>query len=414
MQVKLVVLGGAGAMGQVIVRDLATTSPAHAQVVIADLNPSKAEAVRKAVGSPKVSTSVADLKDPESLKKAFGGASVVINSTPYYFNVQVMEAALASGTHYLDLGGLFHVTRQQLELNEEFKQKNLLAVLGMGAAPGITNVMAAHAAHELDTVETVDMSVAGVDFVQCAHPCLPPYALDTILDEYALEPWVFENGKFLAKPPMSGEQWLDLPEPVGRMRAFLTLHSEIATIPLNYRHKGIKNATYRLGLPAQFHERMKFLVDLGFAAKEPLFVDHGKEVNPRAILAKIIEKHPVPRQDPDDAEVIRVDVSGTRHGRAASVRMETTVLAHKEWKVSCGALDTGVPPSIVAQMICLGVVSDRGVLAPESCVPPELFFTELAKRDIVMRRITDETLTQASGRADGRKAASGRGLAALR
>lgn len=410
---KIVVLGGAGAMGQVIIRDLAGTSPAEAQIVIADLNPAKAEEVRKAVGSSKVSTVVANLKDAESLHKAFVGASVVINSTPYYFNVQVMEAALEAGTHYLDLGGLFHVTRKQLELNEKFKAKNLLAVLGMGAAPGITNIMAAHAAHELDTVETVDMAVAGVDFVKCEHPCLPPYALDTILDEYALEPWVFENGKFVAKPPMSGEQWLDLPEPVGRMRAFLTLHSEIATIPLNYQHKGIKNATYRLGLPAQFHERMKFLVDLGFASKEPLTID-GKEVNPRTILARIIEKHPTPQQDPDDAEVIRVDVTGTKHGRTASVRMETTVLANKDWKVSCGALDTGVPPSIVAQMICLGVVSDRGVLAPESCVPPELFFTELAKRDIVMRRITDETLTQASGRSDGRKAAGGRGLAATR
>lgn len=408
---KFVVLGGAGAMGQVIIRDLAQTSPGDAQIVIADLNRSKAEEVRKQIGSSKVTTIEANLKEPESLHKAFLGATVVINSTPYYFNVQVMEAALAAGCHYLDLGGLFHVTRQQLELNEKFKQKGLLAILGMGAAPGITNVMAAHAAHELDTVDTVDMAVAGVDFVQCDHPCLPPYALDTILDEYALEPWVFENGKFLAKPPMSGEQWLDLPEPVGRMRAFLTLHSEVATIPLNYQHKGIKNATYRLGLPSQFHERMKFLVDLGFADKQPLEVD-GVKANPRAILAKIIEKHPVPQQEPDDAEVIRVDVLGTRHGRQASVRMETTVLASKDWKVSCGALDTGVPPSIVAQMIALGVVSDRGVLAPEVCVPPELFFTELAKRDIVMRRITDETLTQSAGRSEARKSLGRSNLAA--
>ncbi len=408
---KFVVLGGAGAMGQVIVRDLAHTTPGDAQIVIADLNPSKAEEVRKSVqsGGTKISTAAANLKDPESLKKAFSGASVVVNSTPYYFNVQVMEAALEAGCHYLDLGGLFHITRKQLELNEKFKQKNLLACLGMGAAPGITNIMAAHAAHELDAVETVDIAVAGVDFVQCNHPCLPPYALDTILDEYALEPWVFEAGKFLAKPPMSGEQWLDLPEPVGRMRAFLTLHSEVATIPLNYQHKGIKNCTYRLGLPAQFHERMKFLVDLGFAEKDSLSVD-GAQVNPRAILAAIIGKHPMPTQDPDDAEVIRVDVLGTKHGRPASVRMETTVLSNPEWKVSCGALDTGVPPSIVAQMIGLGVINDRGVLAPEVCVPPELFFTELAKRSIIMRRITDETLTQSTG-GNARKSA-GSGLAA--
>ena len=149
--------------------------------------------------------------------------------------------------------------------------------------------------------------------------------------------------------------------------------------------------TYRLGLPEEFHERMKFLVELGFGKTDGLKVDKTA-VNPRRFLAAMIEEHPVPVSDPNDCEVIRVDVAGTRNGRKTMVRMESTVYSCPAWKVSCGALDTGVPPSIVAQMIGLDLIKQRGALPPESCVPAELFFLELSRRSIPMRKITDETL----------------------
>lgn len=394
---RIVVLGGAGAMGQVIVRDLAASEPVS-EVVVADLSVERAEKLKRQIGNDKVKTAFADLQNKSGLVSLLKGATAVINSTPYTFNVGVMEAALEAGCNYLDLGGLFHVTRKQLELDEKFRSRGLLAVIGMGAAPGMTNVMAAHAANDLDRVESIEMVVAGVDFVETSHPFLPPYALDTILDEYAMEPMVYEDGRFVAKPPMSGETMVEMPEPVGKVKAFLTLHSEIATLPLTYQNKGIKNVSYKLGLPAEFHERAKFLVELGFAGSKPIKVEDAS-LHPRKILAKMIELHPVPQTDPNDCEVVRVDVRGTRSGRPALVRMESLIYSHPEWKVSCGALDTGVPPSIVAQMIGLNVIQSRGVLAPEQCVPSELFFLELSKRKIPMRKIMDETITVAREKA---------------
>lgn len=387
---RIVVLGGAGAMGQVAVRDLAASTQVR-EVVIADLSLERAESLRRTISSAKVLAAAADIGDHEGLVSLLKGSNVVINSSPYQLNVPVMEAALAANCNYVDLGGLFHVTRKQLQLHEQFQERKLLAVPGMGAAPGMTNVMAAHAAADLDTVESIDMVVAGVDFCKTSHPFLPPYALDTILDEYALEPMVYEKGKFLAKPPMSGECFIDLPEPVGRVQAFLTLHSEIATLPLTYANKGIKQCTYRLGLPAEFHEKAKFLVQLGFAATDKLDIA-GTMVHPRKVLAAIIGKHPSPQEDPDDCEVVRVDVKGIRGGRSMVIRMESTISSHSQWKVSCGALDTGVPPSIVAQMIAQGAVDAVGVVPPEQCVPSGKFFAELAKRGIPMRRLIDEEL----------------------
>jgi lysine 6-dehydrogenase len=383
---KIVVLGGAGAMGQIIVRDLAEAAEVDS-VVIADFNLELAEKLKSELGGVKVSAVFADLTKRDQLVTLLKGATVVINSTPYLFNVDVMEAAAEAGCNYMDLGGLFHVTKKQLELHEKFKQLNLLAVLGMGAAPGMTNVMAAEGAEELDRVDSIDIYVGCVDFVKVDHPLAPPYSLDTILDEYTKQPMVFEEGEYRAKPPMSGEVTVDFPKPVGKAKAILTLHSEVLTLPTSYAKKHIKAVTFRLGLPQEFHEKLKLLVDLGLGSPEPVEVQ-GSQVVPRKVLAKMIEKFPVPAQTPDDCEVIRVDVKGAAKGVDKLVRLESIIYADKKWKVSCGALDTGVPPSIVAQMMAKGSIKEHGVLAPEECVPRQAFFDELAKRNIVINKST--------------------------
>jgi saccharopine dehydrogenase-like NADP-dependent oxidoreductase len=379
-------------MGQVIVRDLSESEPVKS-VVIADFDKVKAEGLKAALNSRKVSAEFADIKDSKALISLLSGATAVINSTPYYFNLQVMEAAAEAGCHYLDLGGLFHVTRQQQELDSKFKQRNLLAVLGMGAAPGMTNVMAQAAVHELDTVESIDIAVGCIDFAETDHPLYPPYALDTLLDEYTKEPMVFEQGEFLAKPAMSGEIMLDFPQPVGQSKAFYTLHSEVATLPKSYASKGVKKVTFRLGLPKEFHERLQFLVKLGFGSNES-FCEETSKLSARQVLARMLDRFPAPAGDPCDCEVVRVDVKGQIDGGAALVRLETTVRSYDRWKVSCGALDTGVPPSIVAQMIALGQIKERGVLAPELCVPAQPFFDELSKRSIVVRKILERSLVR--------------------
>lgn len=393
---KIAVLG-AGAMGQVTVRDL-VESKAVQEVLIIDLDLKRAEELKSRLKSPKLRAISGNIKEPAALESELANYSVLINASPYVFNLDVMALALRTKCHYLDLGGLFHTTRKQLELSSEFAAADLSAVLGMGAAPGITNVMAACAVDGLDRVHSIDISAASVDQSQSSHPFLPPYALDTILDEYFLEPVVFEDGEFRSVPPLSGEELAQYPQPVGKASAFLTLHSEVATLPLSYKEKGLRNCTYRLGLPTEFHERCKFLVDLGFADNEPVEFS-GHVLKPRQILAKMISRIAVADTEIADCEVIRVDARGSLDGRSVHVRLETTVFSHPKWSVSAGALDTGVPPSIVAQMLASGSIKMRGVLAPEIAVPYRPFFDELSLRGITMRRQTEEELSCRDGAA---------------
>ncbi|MEZ0229137.1 MAG: saccharopine dehydrogenase family protein, partial [Planctomycetota bacterium] len=178
---RIVVLGGAGAMGRITLTDLVKTAGRGVEPVCADrvLGPAKG----LGVACVKV-----DVTSPRSLAKVLRGASVVIASLPYRFNLEAMKGALAAGVHYVDLGGLFHMTKRQLRLDREFRARGVTALLGVGSSPGITNLLAVHAARGLDRVHEVHCQVGSVDETRFAHA--PPlgfgYSADTLLDEFSM------------------------------------------------------------------------------------------------------------------------------------------------------------------------------------------------------------------------------------
>ena len=88
----------------------------------------------------------------------------------------------------------------------------------------------------------------------------------------------------------------------------------------------------------------------------------------------------VPPGDPQDCDVLRVDLEGRRDGSAVRRRAEMVVLPHPEWKVAAGSLDTGVPLSIAGQLLASRTIRTPGVLCPETAVPTELFFDMLERR----------------------------------
>ena len=120
---QYVVLGGGGAMGRAIARDLYDSS-AEARILVADLNLEAVRATARSLGQGadpggRVEARQVDVRDTAAMAGLLKGRDVVINASNYYWNVQVMRAALEAGTHYLDLGGLFHTTRKQLELDRQ-------------------------------------------------------------------------------------------------------------------------------------------------------------------------------------------------------------------------------------------------------------------------------------------------------
>ena len=193
---KIVLLGGAGIIGKVIARDLALTDEVS-EVIVADLNEAGAQAAiaGAASGDLRFKATGIDVTDHTALVALLRGADCVINSVQYYFNLNVMRACLEAGSHYIDLGGLFHTTRKQLELNEDFQARGLTAILGLGSCPGIANVQPALVAGRFDTIRSIKIYNGAT--TDSRDSLAWPYSLATILDEMTERPVVFRNGEFI-------------------------------------------------------------------------------------------------------------------------------------------------------------------------------------------------------------------------
>jgi saccharopine dehydrogenase-like NADP-dependent oxidoreductase len=379
---KIAVLGAAGKMAPGVIRDLAD-SPEVKEIVLVDLEQTREVLQQRAKewGNHKARIACADLNAAGELRKAIRGSAALANCTIYLFNLQVMDACLAEGVHYVDMGGLFHVTRKQVKLHDQWKGKGLTAVLGMGSAPGIVNVMSRYAVDMLDTVESIFIRDGIVNFTKTDTPLTIPYALGTLLDEFIMNPYIFENGEWKEVSPFYGAEVIDFPPPVGPQTVYCTLHSEEATIPATFKSKGLKNMSFKLALPEAFEKKLRFLVDLGMGAKEPIDVK-GVSVAPRDFIIALTDRLPRPATKPDDHKVLRVDVAGEKAGRKMDIRVEMICDPFEPWGMATGPHSVGVPVGITCRLLGAGEIKERGCVPAEVCVPPEPFFKKLAARNL--------------------------------
>jgi saccharopine dehydrogenase-like protein len=281
-----------------------------------------------------------DASDRASLRGALAGATVCVNCLDYRLNLDVMQASLAEGAHYVDLGGLFHVTLKQLQLDEQFRDAGLTAVLGMGSAPGKTNLLARAAAARLaEAPETMEIWAATRDPAAADHPFPAPYSVRTLLDELHMQPMVVVDGQVQPVDPLSGGAERDFPEPVGRAKGIYTLHSELATLPRAF--PSLREASFRLCLSTGLLEKL-------------LALQPGEEPEPYT-------------QSPASVAVHLVDVSAD--GR----RVEGMTVTR-----GGSARSTSEPAARAALELHEGRLSARGVRAPEDAIDdPEGFLAQL-------------------------------------
>lgn len=383
---RIAVIGGAGAMGRITVRDLVEFSGKNDEIVIADYDFARAKEFADSLKDSRVSAVRVDVRDHNAAAAALNGCNIVINSVQYQLNLDVMRIALKAGANYVDLGGLFHMTRRQMELHDEFKSRGLLAIIGMGAAPGITNILSRMGADELDKVTEIHTRVAGRDLSKYSYtPALPvSYSLQTILEEFSFQPAVFTRGKFTFVEPMSGNVPHKFPSPVGVRRPMYTIHSEVATLPLSFAKKGVKEVTFKIAFDDDFVDRVRFLRDMGMASHEPVDIG-GIKVPPIAVVNKVAmsQKAPKVKGKPKQYEIVRAIVKGWEKSSGKQAKMTYILDCHTEGMPKWGVgtdINTGTPPAIAALMIGRKEISDIGVVAPENCIDAKSFVRELARR----------------------------------
>jgi len=366
---KVLVLGGCGAVGSNAVKTLVKTDT-FSEVVIGDFNMEKAQEMAAQMGN-KLSATQVDATDRDSIRKAIDGCDLVVNCVgPFYSTVEnILETVIEAGINYVDVCDDPDVTLKILDLDQKAKDAGILALIGMGASPGVTNLLGKLIADDfLDETDSIDIfhthggePVEGEGVIGHRFHCMSidiPMYLDGEL-KYV---------KYFEADGMALRQVFDFPVIGKNIPVFPYPHPEQLTMPQHIKLKQVTNKGSVL--PISYYELTSELCRMGFADAEPLMVK-GQAVKPYdfAVAHIIRERERILKETEFGPQrgAMSVVVKGRKAGKQQEYRVHTV---SSDKALGEG---TGIPAAVGAILLGQGKLKDKGVLPPEACVDPKEF-----------------------------------------
>ncbi|MFD6514450.1 saccharopine dehydrogenase family protein [Rhodococcus sp. NPDC060176] len=381
--ITVVALGGAGAMGSAAVR-VATTLPGIGKVVVADrdIDAAKRVSVDLARASAEVEARSIDVTDRRSLRELLDDADVVINTVgPFFrFGVGILQVAIETGTHYLDICDDWEPAVDMLELDGAAREAGICAVVGMGASPGMSNLLAAMAVSRLGVVDDLytawPVDVDGEDESVEAVSAAAVHWMQQISGKVP----VVRAGRIVYEEPLRS---IALQLPGGRRgNAYVVGHPE----PVMF-HRTFSPSGHSADLMVITPETVAFLdvlradIDRGI-----IDLDAAAEELGKPSLRRMIRAAPrmLTRADHGSLPLFFASATGTFDGRAMRVVARIADDSPVSELLSDMARATGIPLALglaqVVSRLADGTISDRvGVHSPESVIDPEVLFTALAR-----------------------------------
>ena len=367
---NIVVLGGAGDMGSRVVKELQKSGQVH--VTVADFRVDRAQKLAQELGGD-ITVKFVDANLRESLLDALSGAFATINCIgPFYrYAFSIASTAIEAGVAYIDICDDDDATVALLSLDGLARRKNVGLLIGIGWTPGISNLLALHGVKQMDAAEDVEMTWVG-----SASDSEGLAVIKHVFHAVTRNTPMFENSRWVDVPALSGIKAISFPEPFGTVAAYYCGHPEPVTFPRFV--DGLKNVALRGYLvPKELNQLTKSMIAmdmLNSQQKLDALADMMQTFLPA--LSNLGDKAAPPLSG------IRVDVNGWKDGKPVS-------------KSYC-AIDsmdrlTGIPPAVAALLLAEGKITlPPGVYAPEGCLEPEVFFAELAKRNIEIEELGAE------------------------
>jgi lysine 6-dehydrogenase len=381
--VKTAVLGS-GLMGSVIGWDLARSDGVD-EVVVADLDEGRLDAVRKKATGKKLSVEVLDIKDRKKVVRFIKGFDAVASALPHGIVHHSDLAAVEAGAKMVNIA----FEDEQMDLDAEARKSGALLIPGCGVAPGLGGILLAHA---LDTIGGGDeghILVGGIP----QNP-QPPFGYKLVfsvvglLREYIEDARVFKDGRVVKVRPFSTVEEVEFPPPIGRLEAFCT--DGLAS--LVYTMRGMKTLDEKTLRWPGHAEKMDLLMESGYFSKDP--VKAGEVlVSPLEVSWSVLGKK-LSEGDPRDLTVMRVI------GKSAKREMMYDMVDKYDEKLGVTSMGktTGYTASIVTQMVGSEEIQGKGVVPPERAVGGrrvEKLIASLGQRGVRITR--RETPAQATG-----------------
>jgi len=348
---KIVVLG-AGMIGSAMARDLSGGD--GLEIHIAD---ARSEVLDKVASQGPIRTHRADLADPEAIAALASGFDLVIGALPSVLGLQSVRAAIAAGCSMVDISFMGEDARS---LDPMAREKGVVVVTDCGVAPGLTNMVAAHAASHFDVYERLEMAVGGLPAERTwPFQYKAGFAPWDVVEEYTRPARVVENSRVVIKEALSGLKLIHVPG-VGTVESFLTdgLRSLVDTLKVPF----MEERTLRW--PGHT-ELMRIFRETGFFSLERIEVA-GRPIRPRDLTAALLFPKWTFEEGEADITVMQVAASGTRDGAPRSLTFDFVDRYDPKTGLRSMSRSTGFTATAVAQLILDGVISDPGVHVPET------------------------------------------------
>ncbi|MFC9897216.1 saccharopine dehydrogenase family protein [Nocardia sp. NPDC127579] len=360
---RILMLGGAGQMGRAAARLLAE-SPAVDHLVVTDLHAGNAETVAKSLGD-KASGLGLDITDRRSLHAALTECDLVLNTVgPYFrFGVPILAAAIEAGRDYADICDDWEPTLAMLDMHERAREAGVVALVGMGASPGVSNLLAVTAARELDTVESVVTAWSGEDAREAgdSSPKQPNAAYLHAIQQITGSIKVTRDGALTDRPALE-EITVDYPG-IGAGSGWSFGHPEAVTL-----HRAFPELRHNTNLITG----SRVLIAMCRALR--LSVDRHLLSPKRAAHLAFRSMGVLPPGSIGGGALppLFALATGTRSGENATV---ATALAQVPGRTM--ATNTGIPLAVAALQLA-GSAANPGVHTPETLLDPDEFFAALA------------------------------------
>ena len=380
---NVVVLGGAGYFGRAVSHFLAKTEPVT-EVIVAGRNGDAARSFAKRLG-PKGRGTEIEIDDALALDRVLAGADMVVNATgPYFVTlIRVLEAAIRCRTDYVDFAEDLATIEEALALDELARTAGVTAIVGMGSAPGITNLMVLDAIHRLDRIDRIQVgwaaNVEGLtgpldERIRGIRAGYPVSASLQSVTRYA-------SGRIKA---YRDGQWIEIPAFGASETVSLADGSELTAYPVGTAEPmmmmphlpDVRTVSGLIALlPPQGNELMR---------RHAAPISSGERSAAEAVTGFLEELAS------DRARWLEGPPSMTAGGKFAVVHgikdgRPARYACAPRWRCRTDdpgikRSDTGAAAALASLKLLRGDVAQKGVMTPEACFEPTAFFRELAGR----------------------------------
>ena len=377
---------GAGGVASVAVHKCVQNSEVFDEICIASRTKSKCDALKAKLdgGKTKITTAQVDADHVDQVIALIEREKpdIVMNLALPYQDLTIMEACLATKTHYLDTANYEPPDTAKFEYKwqwaykERFEQAGITAVLGCGFDPGVTGVFTAYALkHHFDEIEYIDiLDCNGGDH---GYPFATNFNPEINIREVSAKGRYWENGQWIETEPMAIKRKYNFPQ-VGEKDMYLMYHEELESLALHV--PGLKRIRFFMTFSESYLTHLRVLENVGMTSIEPIEFE-GKSIVPLQFLKAVL---------PDPATLgprtvgktnIGCIFKGKKDGKDKTYYLYN-VCDHQECYREVGSqavsYTTGVPAMIGAAMVLTGKWRKPGVFNVEQ-FDPDPFMEELNK-----------------------------------